>query len=892
MRHPYWILFLFSILCLGPLEKRVHSQEQTSSSSTAALSLSSAAAETSIAEASSSSEPVLAQIQLSGVSPEQEKDVLSLMSAKELSPYSDAQQERDRQTLLASGRFASVHLTRVPLSGTHFRLDVDLQPGTPAPAPSAHDDVPKAPWVIGELALSGNKRIKLSVVRAQIKARPGDLYERYDLDKDIQAVLALGQFERVAADITAMPSKPVPANLSSVAGSSTAVKLTFIVEERNLVKRIRFEGNKGLSKARLLDEMTLKNKDPFDRAKLRTDEDKLLEYYHKKGYLRAVVRSTWTEEPSSHNLEVSFLIQEGPKSRIQEVRIQGVQAFKIKKVLKKMENRRKKIFDEKKLPEDLKKIETLYKNEGYLDFETLSSSVSFSEDGSRIFINIQLKEGRQYRYGDTTFSGNMVYKSSSLVTALDYRKGKLFSQERFDYTLRNIQEMYAEMGRLRTRVEPVKTFNSTTSLMDVRFDITEGNVVYIDHIDIEGNKTTKTYVFRRELTIHEGQPFSVSKVRKSQEKIMNLGFIDDVSMDIQSPLDPDKADLIFEIAEGKPGMLTAGAGFSSLDGLVGQLSLQHMNLFGRAQRASVQWSFGSRVQDYSLSWTSPWIADHPTSLGFDLFNTRRISPFDNSSSAYMSRRVGGGIRVGPRFQDDKYQLNFNYTFQKISVTNVQTQFLDRLSEGTSIQSSFGAEIARDTRDNIWDPTKGTRNGLGAVLTGGPLMGDIHFLKPSLFNSIHYTLFKINDWPFVFSLSNRAGYITQFGPTKEVPVFERYFIGGQDSLRGYSYAGEAGWPGGGKVYDVCNIEVGFPLARERRKTIVKFITFFDAGGSWDNMYSTRLHVGPDSSDIKTDVGFGIRFVTPAFPIRLDWGYGLNHRPGEQRYQVNFGIGPMF
>ncbi|MEK7743039.1 MAG: BamA/TamA family outer membrane protein, partial [Elusimicrobiota bacterium] len=311
-----------------------------------------------------------------------------------------------------------------------------------------------------------------------------------------------------------------------------------------------------------------------------------------------------------------------------------------------------------------------------------------------------------------------------------------------------------------------------------------------------------------------------------------------------------------------------------------------------AQRASVQWSFGSRVQDYTVSWTTLWTRGKPISLGFDVFNTRRVSPFDTSSTGFISRRLGGSMRVGPRFADDKYQLHFNYTFQQISIHNVEQQFLGRLSEGTSIQSSLGVDFARDTRDNIWDPARGTRNGAGVGLTGGPLQGDIHFLKPHIFNSAHHTLFSVGDYPFVLSFSNRGGYVTQFGETKVVPVFERFFVGGQDSLRGYAVSGEAGYRDGGKVYDVANVEFGFPLARERKQSIVKFVTFFDAGSSWDTWRDVSLRVGQGERDVKTDVGFGIRFVTPAFPIRLDWGYGLNHRPGEQKYQINFGIGSLF
>lgn len=487
----------------------------------------------------------------------------------------------------------------------------------------------------------------------------------------------------------------------------------------------------------------------------------------------------------------------------------------------------------------------------------------------------------------------MVYVSSELAKAIEYRKGKIFNQERFDETIRGIQELYAEKGRLHARVSPVKTFNQETDLMDVHFGVMEGDIVYIDHVDVEGNKATKTHVLRREIVVKQGQIFQASRVRKSRERIINLGFIDDVELDIQpSPTDQDKVDLTFDVVEGKPGMLTLGAAFSSLDGLIGTLSLSHLNLFGRAQRASVQWSFGKRVQDYSISWTTPWVANRPVSLGFDLFNTRRISPFQSSINAYVQRNRGGTVRVGPRFEEDKYQLNLSYTFSQIRVGNVQDQFKGTLSEGTSIFSAATVEFARDTRDNIWDPSHGSRNGLAMELSGGPFQGDIHFFKPSLTNSVHYKLFSVAEWPLVLSLANRAAYITQFNETRVVPVFNRFFVGGQDTLRGYAPTGEVGYPSGGKVMEVFTAELGFPLARERRRTIVKLVGFFDMGTAWDNMRSAHLRIGSGERDLKTDVGIGIRFTTPAFPIRLDWAYGFNHRPGEKQYQINFGLGPLF
>ncbi|MDE2292157.1 MAG: outer membrane protein assembly factor BamA [Elusimicrobia bacterium] len=846
--------------------------------------------------------PVLAQIEFYGLKTVTSDRARGLVSAQLWKPYPPDQQARDTQTLLGSGLFTSVSLRLVALSSTAVRADFDVTEGAPkasygtAPSTAAAGGVPPSPWVVGELAIKGERHVKRSVIRAQIKARRGDLYDRTDLDRDIEAVLGLGGFERVAADITSLTDRPVPPQYSGTAPSPWEVRLTFLIEEKPLVRKIDFPGRKKMSKGRLLDAMSLKKGDPFSRSKLREDSDKLLEEYRKKGFLRATVDPDVSIDTAAGKADVTFRIYEGPRSKLVAVRFEGAEQLAPRKLLKGVKNKPGWLFanpySAKELPADLEKVASTYKNDGFLDAKVLSSTVTFNPAETEATLTIRVQEGPQYRYGDTTFSGQTLYVSSTLAKTLEYRKGRVFDEEKFNLSIRDIQELFAEKGRLRAVVDPVKTYNTKTGLTDVRFDIQEGPPVYVDHVDVEGYKATKPWVFTREIVMKPGQLFQVSKLRKSQQRIMNLGFIDDVQPDVQSPYDPQKADVTFEVTEGKPGMLTAGAGFSSLDGLLGTLSLQHLNLFGRAWRTSAQWSFGSRVNDFSLSWLTPWLADKPISLGLDAFDTRRLSPFDGSNTAYTSKRVGGTVRLGPRFEEDKYKLDTYYSFAKISVESVESQFAGVLAAGTSIQSTIGATFARDTRDNVWDPTSGTRHALSVDLSGGPMMGDIDFIRPSLSDAAHFKVADIEDYPLVFTLSNRLGYVTQFGSTKDVPVFERYFIGGQDTLRGYSSAGEAGARDGGRVDDVGNAELGFPLAREHRRTIVKFVLFYDIGGAWSSTGDMRIHVGQGEQDVKSDVGFGIRFTTPAVPIRLDWGYGFQHRPGETKYQINFGIGNLF
>jgi len=298
------------------------------------------------------------------------------------------------------------------------------------------------------------------------------------------------------------------------------------------------------------------------------------------------------------------------------------------------------------------------------------------------------------------------------------------------------------------------------------------------------------------------------------------------------------------------------------------------------------------VQDYYLSWSMPWIGDSPTTLGVDMFNTRHFKPYREAISAYTERRTGGKVTVAPRFGNDKYHLTTSYTYEKVRISDIDQVYLGELTPGTSVTSSVYVEFARDTRDNIWDATKGCRTSLGLEFTGGPLQGDVDFCKPTLSHSWNKKLFSIDDYPFVLAFSNRFGYATQFGGTRRLPVYERYFLGGADTVRGYANNGQVGPLQGGKVYDVANLEFKFPLARERRRTIVQWAFFMDLGNSWEHFDDVTARIGTRTSNLKAGAGFGIRFTTPAFPIRLDWGYGFNHKPGEQQSDIYFTLGNLF
>lgn len=750
----------------------------------------------------------------------------------------------------------------------------------------------EGPWQVNEIEIRNIRNIKPKLILKTVRAKKEKVYYKDDVKVDVENLMALGSIERVSVDLYYSSDKKVKKKNYEILGDTNPIKVVYTVFEKPYIDRIVITGNKEFSKSRIKSELTLDEGDFFDELKMREGLFKLVDKYKEKGYLFAKADYEIKIDTSTNKAVLTVKVDEGERIKVNDVEVKNLKSFKKKKIIKQMKNRPNKIYKPDEFENDLKNITDFFKNKGFTNFEIKKSTVIFNPDNKMVNIEITIDEGKKYRFGETSFIGNLVFTSKELKELVEYRKGRIYKQEEVDDTIRNIQEKYADKGYLKVEIEPQKEFDDVNNTVSINYIIRENYPVYVRYIDVEGNKATETHVLKREIVQKEGEVFSLSKIRRSQQKIFNLGFINNVELAVNPTDKPDVVDLVFDVEEGKPGMLTGGAGISSKEGVVGFISVSHMNLFGLAQRFSLNWNFGKRVQDYSVNWTTPWIYDKPTSLGISLFNNRRYRSYSTSYSAYTERRTGGKISLSPRFEDDKYSLYFSYSYERIKVYDIDDIYKNELSEGTSIQSSVYVEFIRDTRDYIWDPTKGTKLSLGLELVGGPFGGDINLYKPNITYSYNKRLFDIDGWPFVLSVGTKFGWVNSFSSTDEVPVYERYFLGGADTIRGYNTNGEIGPLDGGKVYGLSNIEFKFPLAREKKRTVVQWAFFLDVGNSWKHFGDLDLRIGSKERQLKVGAGFGIRFTTPAFPIRLDWGYGFNHKPGEQLSDIYFTIGNVF
>lgn len=754
---------------------------------------------------------------------------------------------------------------------------------------------PNGPWMVCEVAVEGLRNISKRTVTKAGSAKKGALYERYSVSEDINDISALGNFDKVEVDISRIKGtkkdkqffQPYPCH-----------RLTYIVTEKPIFDRLTYQGRKHLGKGAITQAMTLKLKDPFNQAKLDADLARIQAKYAEKGYVNAQIKYelTWVEKENT--VEVKLIIDEGPRTRVEAVNINGLHEIPLKKLLAKASNKPGKVYKPQNLQRDYVKMMLYGRNQGYAQFMMTEPKLDYNADKSLVSVSYDVTEGPKVDFGTTAFEGSTVFSDAELKEKVYYRTGKLYNQKDFEDTVSAIQEAYADKGYLQARVQP--RYDVQNGLLNISFDISEGGIFYIDNVDVSGYGKTKKYVFTRELSIHPGDLYDAAKIRRSQTKIMNLGFINDVQVDLQPTADPQKVDLGFNVVEGRPGMFQAGLAMSSMDGLYGEVSVNHLNFLNRAQRLSLRTMFGKEILDYTVSWYTPWIYEKPTSLGVDAFNTRRYRSFVTENQAYTEKRIGGRVKVGPRFNDDIYQLSFGYSFENVDIYDIDPKYMytpgkkpgEYIEKGKTNISTFSADAAIDTRDNMWDPTRGWRNSLGVALAGGPIGGDLdlwYFNARSIFN--HTVLNVGGNYPIVFVISNKFGSVQPYGRTKYVPPYEKFFLGGADTVRGYERAGEIGPVYGGDMYYVMNAELRFPIAREGRRNMAQFAFFFDMGNSWDHFDDIDFSLGPNENQFKAGVGVGLRFTTPALPIRIDWGYGLNHAKGQDKSHFYFNMSNM-
>ncbi|MDD3181141.1 MAG: outer membrane protein assembly factor BamA [Opitutaceae bacterium] len=734
----------------------------------------------------------------------------------------------------------------------------------------------------------GVANVSEQIVRANMQIKEGGILDEAALDRDIRSLYRTGLFEFIQVNREAFPGNKV--------------NLVVEVTPKFRVLNIRFEGNKKVKESRLRKEIKIAPNAALDERQVKDDAEKIFAYYQKSAYNQANVTYTIERNRSTGFGTVTFKIREGYKVRLSGINFIGNDHVKTKALRKEMETRRWHFFSwltgsgklqDEKFQEDLDKLRDYYREHGYLDIEIASDKISFDyPKPNRLIITIRVNEGRQYRVGDISFSGNKLYPSSLLQLVVRQKKGAIFAPSLLDKDRERVEDFYGRDGYLETQVRLARKPNLQTSNIDLEYDIAESEKFYVESIKIEGNTKTKSTVIIRELNLGPGDVFDTVRMKTAKAILENTRFFEgDVNMTPETTNIPGRRNLKIAVKEGRTGNLTFGAGFSSLERAVifTELTQGNFDLFNRrsffqgdGQKFRLKLSLGSYSSEAILAFEEPWFLERQLALGFQIF---RVSS-DYSSSYYEEIRLGGEVYL----RKNLFELvegRLGYTYEVVDIRNVEStsSAVIQSLEGKTRVSKVSLMFLRDTRDKIISTTRGNYASLGLGLAGGPFGGGVDYYSIDFHGSQFFPIFEAQEQ--VLSFLARSGVIQNYGRSKEAPFFDRYFLGGPDSLRGFEYhmvspKDTLGEPIGGKTYGFFSAEYSIDIVKPMR-----FALFYDAGFVNKGAYDFNPRAFNDN------IGFGLRLFVAGAPLALDFGIPLTtDHHNKQGSQFNFNFGTRF
>jgi outer membrane protein insertion porin family len=505
-------------------------------------------------------------------------------------------------------------------------------------------------------------------------------------------------------------------------------------------------------------------------------------------------------------------------------------------------------------------------------------------------IVIQVQEGPQYRIGEIGIKGVGLLSETDIRGLMKSQSGGVFSREGLQGDVVAITDRYADRGYLFAEVVPVTDVLRDSQTVKVSMEIVEGRQAFINRVEIGGNIRTRDKVIRRMIPLVEGDVFSGSGVQQARRNLDSLGYFEEVKLDTRRTAEADKVDLVVDVREKSTGSFTLGGGFSSVDGGIGVASISQTNLFGLGKRASISGQVGQHANRYNVVYTDPNFWDTNFLIEPRAYSTQTRY---RNTQGYNVDTLGGSFSVGHMLVE-RVNGMLTYGYENIALKDVDAAapyvILRQANEsgGESTTSSLTGALTRDTRDSGTEPTKGSRIRLAYQYAGGFLGADNYFTKVSAEASQHWPLW----WKLVGHLRGSFLYGDSFGHTPILPVQERFYLGGTNTIRGFrsltisprDAVGGEGLTGGSKAYYV-NSELLFPLMEQMR---MRGVVFFDFGNNLDE----RNSIGDLFQRTRMGAGIGIRFISPIGAMRLEWGFNLNPEPGEKMQVLHFTAGTTF
>lgn len=720
--------------------------------------------------------------------------------------------------------------------------------------------------LINSIEINGLKRIDEIAVKSKITQRAGEPISQEKTNEDIKSIFKMGYFDDVRAEIEPFEG---------------GIKLIYVVKEKPAVVKIELQGNKEFDDANLKEKLTITTGAIADAVLIQDNANKLRAFYEEEGYwLSRIVPVVKTINPDEVSL--TYQIEEGPKIKIKKILTEGNKAIASSKIKGGMETKEWWLFSfisssgyykKDRMESDIEKIRDLYFNNGFIKVVVGEPRIQLSDDKKGMFISIPISEGDQYRIASIDISGNKAFDSNSIRGRISMMPDKPFSKANLRKDIFSISELYSENGYALITVTPDLIPDESKKLVRISLKIDEGDRYRIGRIEIAGNTKTRDKVIRREVRLDEGDLFNSALIKRSYEKINNLNFFETVEL-IPKPKPEEKlVDVDIKVKERPTGFFSVGGGYSSVEKFIAMVELTQGNLFGKGQFLKLRAELGGRTTYYDLSFRDPWFMDKPISFSTNIYKmTKEYIDYDKEATGF-------GISLGKRFSE-YWWTDIAYNFENANISNVASDASDIIKdqEGKSTTSSITPSLVRDSRDNYLDTSRGSRNSIYVTYAG--LGGSNNFLKSEVDSSWYFPIGSTT-----LMLRGRYGYATGVGG-KELPLYERFYVGGIYTVRGLGF-GEAGPKDdesgdyiGGPNQLIFNIDYTFPLVSEIR---LKGVVFTDIGSAFNAFKEMNL---------RHTAGLGVRWISPFGPIRLEWGYNIDKKEGEQPSRFEFAFGTFF
>ncbi|MFN3198675.1 MAG: outer membrane protein assembly factor BamA [Bradymonadia bacterium] len=741
---------------------------------------------------------------------------------------------------------------------------------------------------LDEVRVKGNRRSEADAILERISTRPGEPLKRKSVQADIRTIFKLGFYSDIQVELEELDGKSV---------------LTFVVEEKPSVRKVIYDGNEELDDEELGEVVDIRPFSILNQAKVNQNAEKLKDLYTEKGYFLAEV--DWEIRPLENNeVDVIFHLIEKKEVKVARLAIVGNDALADSDIKQFLETREEGgfggisgagSFKAEAFERDLLRVSQLYYDRGYITARVGEPKVELTPDRAKLFITIPVEEGDRYKTGEIDVIGDFLEKfpKEEVMKRVKLKTGDWFSSTQLRNTINGVGEIYKDEGYAYVNIVPNTRVDPETRKVNLTINIEKGEKVRFGRITVVGNTRTRDKVIRREMRIYEGEFYSSTGIKRSKALITRLGYFETVEITTRPNRDGNTMDVVVDVKEKPTGTFQVGAGFSSIESFVAQAQIAQDNLFGRGQNLSFQATLSRLRSIVNLRFADNYFLDTRIRFATNLYR------FETNFQNFTRRSLGGNLTLGYPLNDD-WSVAGTYTLEYVEVDaggfgrrNIPA-IANLFANGRT--SSVRLSLFYDTRNNRLFPSSGWFNTASVEHATGLLFSENLFTRYRLRGRYYYDL----GYNMVLKANTEWGTITS-PQSRGVPIFERFFLGGPLSMRGFQInslgptipvldtvrpdSGTVQQNIGGTEQLLINTELEFPILQ---KVQIRGVAFIDAGNAFniEDSYADKL------DQFRFNWGFGIRWFSPIGPLRFEWGFPFNPRDGEDGSVFNFSIGNFF